>query len=449
MTSGIPFKRNLNESDEQLSELLVNEYNCDQHDYLSAIASGVLGGIVDIFLVGIPGEGKLGVWTDDLTKNAVVSFAEKLGFDRENKINPEKSAFQYLEKKFSVPYDQIFSRQTNNLVSKLTPSNHHMRSLGHSPDILGLFFSILNQFTYTSSFVSDGKLITVRSDKEEIININGKNQRVHWEIQGHDLKTKIFCGISNWFGHLMSDVAGSSLTFKSNGKTRGRGLPVPFYSMFQFAEFGAINTDKGAMSFAEIAIKVYESGYDLRHGLAMSIPVSITELSIRLLWTIRRYFQFGWTLQKSLPNTENDGFRVLLLLGHGSLSLIDGIDAAVRSGSNPILFFQRLNLIAWTRFSLLVIREIVIRLEIPTSMHNNIKAYQEMNNALDDYLTELEQIDIELYEIETSKFNKISKNNFLTINDFVEIYACLNIDFPYEGDFNNHMSNVNGSLNFK
>ena len=39
--------------------------------------------------------------------------------------------------------------------------------------------------------------------------------------------------------------------------------------------------------FATIATKAFEEGYDLRFGVAMAIPVLVTELSIRLIWSIK------------------------------------------------------------------------------------------------------------------------------------------------------------------
>ena len=45
-----------------------------------------------------------------------------------------------------------------------------MKSLAHSPDIIGLFFSILNQFTSTSTFLNDGQLINDVIFKKSTLN---------------------------------------------------------------------------------------------------------------------------------------------------------------------------------------------------------------------------------------------------------------------------------------
>lgn len=87
------------------------------------------------------------------------------------------------------------------------------KSLGHNPTLLGLFFSILNQFSNTSSFVADGELITLN------------NSDSNFELEGHNIPTKLFCGFVNWFGHIISDVSGSSTS-----KGRGMGIPSPIWA---------------------------------------------------------------------------------------------------------------------------------------------------------------------------------------------------------------------------
>ena len=49
---------------EQNKRALLREDKCDKYDYLSAVACGAVGGLVDIFLVGTPGDSVLGKWTD-------------------------------------------------------------------------------------------------------------------------------------------------------------------------------------------------------------------------------------------------------------------------------------------------------------------------------------------------------------------------------------------------
>ena len=182
---------------EQNKRALLREDKCDKYDYLAAVACGAVGGLVDIFLVGTPGNSVLGKWTDSQVDSAVKGFAKLVGWNpRQAQKENVASAIGFLERKYKVNYDQ---RHTST-------KNHHMMSLSHSPDIVGLFFSILNQFTSTSSFIANGKIITIATDT--------------YELQGGNFIAKLFCGIANWFGHIMSDIAGGSGARKCGQRSR-------------------------------------------------------------------------------------------------------------------------------------------------------------------------------------------------------------------------------------
>ena len=136
--------------------------NCDKLDYALAASSGVLCGIIDIFLVGKPGESQAGNVSDRWLANRTTDFAKLCGW--EGKGNDSlSSGISFLEKKFKIPYDQRGAGDAGSIVFDLTPSNHHFKSLGHNPTLLGLFFSILDQFTNQSHFVSGGELISLQN----------------------------------------------------------------------------------------------------------------------------------------------------------------------------------------------------------------------------------------------------------------------------------------------
>lgn len=417
---------------------------CDKYDYLAAVACGAIGGMVDIFLVGAPGDSKLMGWSDTQVDNAVMAFARKMGWSprvgNETNVN---SAIGFLEngsKKsefggFRVNYDQSKGADVGGLF-KMAPKNHHMMSLAHSPDIVGLFFSILNQFTSTSSFIANGQIITIATET--------------FELRGNNFIAKIFCGIANWFGHLMSDIAGSS-----GSKVRGTGIVMPFYELFGFCKFGKFNVGKDKQDLATIATRAFQEGYDFRFGVAMAIPVVITDLSIRLIWALRRYFQYGKSLRECIPTQQHEDLRIMLLLGNGILCIMDGIDAGVRSGGNFLLFFMRLNLVAWFRLVMLVLKEVCIRIGFKNSLQSQIEAYRRINEALLVYLNELKKIDIELFKKETEEYNR-TVQTFINVDSPMELnrillkeFERLGISKPWKGDFDEHMSNKAGTLVFE
>ena len=327
-------------------EFTYKNSKCDKYDYFIAITSGAITGLIDVFFVGTPGQGELGKFTDEQAANVTEKFAEMLGWDKNKAIdkgsNLHASAVGFLENNFKINYDQATTHATKGAVNNLSLKNHHLKSLGHSPDIIGLFFSVLNQFTNTSSFISNGQLITIETDT--------------FDLQGHNFIAKVFSGIANWFGHLLSDWSGSSGTIGNSG--RGTGVPIPFYNLLQLFDIGSFGQHK--QTFATISTKVFESGYDFRHGLSMSIPVLINELTIRLIYTIKAKFYHKRDWQDSLPKGSNPELRRMLLVGHGTLCLIDGGDAYIRSGgaTNIVDFMLRINIIAWVRFGNLCLKEL-------------------------------------------------------------------------------------------
>ena len=125
-------------------EMLQKYDKCDKYDYIAAVGCGAIGGIIDIFLVGAPGNSTLGNWTDKQIDNIVISFSKKMGWKpAETKSNNVKSAIGFLERNFRVNYDQRHTADVGNIFS-MSARDHHMKSLAHSPDPIGLFFSILN-----------------------------------------------------------------------------------------------------------------------------------------------------------------------------------------------------------------------------------------------------------------------------------------------------------------
>lgn len=437
-------KYSLMENSNENRALLQVDDRCDKYDYLVAVACGAIGGIIDIFLVGSPGNSVLGKWTDIQVDNTVMSFAKKMGWSpRPGQENNVRSAIGFLEngsKKsgfngFKVNYDQAKSPDVNNLF-KMAPNNHHMLSLGHSPDIIGLFFSILNQFTSTSSFIANGQLITIATDT--------------FELQGGNFIAKLFCGVANWFGHIMSDIAGSS-----GAIGRGSGVVIPFYELFGLCKFGKFSVGKDRQDLATIATRAFQEGYDFRFGLATAIPVIITDLSIRLVWALRRRFQYGKDWKACIPTHKHSDLRIMLLIGNGTLCFMDGLDAGIRSGGNFLAFFMRLNLIAWFRLVTLVLKEVCIRVGITDAMQKNIEAYKRINEALSLYLQELQKLDIELFKKETQKYNNVV-DIFMTAKTdeelnkmLLELFEKNGINKPWEGDFNEHMSNKKGTLVFE
>lgn len=379
--------------------------SCDKYDYLTAVGCGVVAGLVDSFFVGMPGESKLGGWTDAQVDKAVIGFARLCGWKNDGGV---AKAIEFLEGRFPVNYDQRHSGDIENRFT-MAPNNHHMKSLAHSPDIIGLFFSILNQFTGTATFLDNGQLITIQTDT--------------YELQGHDFLSKLFCGTVNWFGHLMSDVAGSTSGREKATGGRGSGIVIPFYELFGLCDFGSFQVGENCNTLAVLATKAFQNGYDARWGLTMTIPVVLCDLSIRFIWSVRRYFGDKKPLQECIPSEKYPDLRMMLLIGNGSLCFVDAIDAAVRSGGNALTFFLRLNLIAWYKLVKRVLAELLIRYDLS---YADLAIYmQKINQELERQLQRLRQIDYAAYEKELAQINDIRGLLGETTTDTDAIYRKL------------------------
>ena len=333
---------------------------CDKYDYLIAAFCGGVAGLVDVFFVGDPLSSKLGKGVDKVADKFVQKAAQFFWkHDQRASGKPKKmpqslvQCISYLEQAFPVNYDARYAKDLKvkgDTLSGMRPANHHLLSFSHSPDIIGLIFSIIDQFTDLATFVDGGKIICVKPEKT--------SGAIPY-LQGTNLPSRLFCGFVNWLGHLISDLAGSSSTRDPKKDSRGSGIPIPFYELFLFCDFGNID----GKTLAETMISVFEQGYDARFGVTMAIPVILQDLMIRVIWLIRQKIFRKKSWKESLPSDKHADLRIMLIVGNAMFCVIDGADAAVRgfSAGNVVTFICHLNLPGWARLVTLVLKELSIR----------------------------------------------------------------------------------------
>ena len=343
----------LNETVESIKDL---KPQCDKLDYILAACSGALCGVIDIFLVGKPGESPIGDITDKWFATRTMDFA-KLCHPDNKQFNSLESALRFLENKFKVPYDQTGLGDAGREIFGLNAVNHHFKSLAHNPSLLGLFFSILDQFSNTSHFVTNGQLVSLQKADS------------YWKLRGSNISAKLFCAFVNWFGHLISDVSGSNSSARAG--SRGMGIPSPLWSWVNDiiaikAKLGLSVTDTDKV-FNELALKIFEQGYDTRFQAAQAIPVFLNELLVRLIYAVRRLFKYFTEIPKEgrsfllmwqrCEPFSNPTVKRMLTVAHGTFCLVDVGDAVVRafaSGGNfnAVEFVLRLNIVGVGRFAI-------------------------------------------------------------------------------------------------
>lgn len=360
--------------------------DCDKLDYILATTSGVLCGVLDVFLVGKPGESPLGDITDKWFENRTKDFAKLCGWkDKDGKLS---SAIKHLEEKFDVPYDQRGAGDAASEVFNLTPKDHHLKSLGHNPTLLGLFYSILDQFNNTSHFVSEGELISLEEADDGFV------------LVGKNIPSKLFCGFVNWVGHIISDASGSS-----SSKGRGTGIPSPLCSWFNdivaIRRNFKIPSTKFDQDICKLALKMYKEGYDVRFQAAQCIPVFVNEMVVRLLYSIRRVVNYYINvpkdnhsfsdLWKCCEPFKNATVKRMLTVAHGTFCIVDIGDAVVRGFAtgggyfNAAEFLMRLNIPGVGRFSISLYGE-VNRCFKSVEVKNDIRYFEREKEIIQNYI---------------------------------------------------------------
>lgn len=379
--------------EETIQSIQIAKPECDKLDYTLAACSGALCGMLDIFLVGKPKESPIGDITDEWFAERTKDFAKRCGWPADDD-KPLSSAIRFLEKEFKIPYDQRGMGDAASFIFDLNAKNHHFKSLAHNPSLCGLFFSVLDQFSNESHFVSGGELIS-------LVEADGG-----FELRGHDIPSKLFCAIANWFGHLISDMSGSS-----GSQGRGMGIPSPLWtwtnSVLAIKKSLKIPANQFDRSVNELALTLYNEGYDTRFQTAQAIPVFINEMIVRLCYAIRRlikYFAETDTESRSMALMwktcepfSNPTVKWMLTVAHGTFCLLDIGDATARGfiagggAFNPAEFFLRLNIVGVGRFTISLYGE-VKRSAAAHRLENERIFLQRKHVITENYIDGLKQL---------------------------------------------------------
>lgn len=339
---------------QKLGEHLGWTEGLDRYDVALAVSSGVLSGLIDIFLVQVPSHsGFLGSPSSEggwLSNKVKELFGDVLP--------PER--IKELENMYTVSFDPSSSSGLKYKVEGLGPRTHRYQSLGHDP-ILGFIFGVkdllFGEFTAIDKL---GRVIV--------------QQTTAPLMQGEYFIVRLLEAIKNVGGHLVSDVATNA------------GLPAPLMPLLSFFQFGTIG--KQGYTIAEVARQMYRSGYDFRHFTAASVPVAISELIVRIGYMVKM-IQSGATLAEALPITPSSKLRRQLLISHATAALINAGKVTVTN--NPLAISWPLVLIL-LRYAVPEINYLLYGEEKERSklVEAEIMAdYENINRSLDEEIKRL------------------------------------------------------------
>lgn len=373
--------------------------HADRLDYTIAVASGVICGLIDSIFVGEFSFEKANEWGTEKTNNFVVKIANK---HTNYSGNDLAQAVKALEDDYPIPADKATKFFGGG-------RQHHLRDFSHHMSPVGLFFSLLTQFTkrvYGTN--TQGFFDTYKLKGDELLLI-GKNPQECFTF-----------GVINWIFHMVSDMAGSYGTIVE-GKV-GTGIPGPLGSLIKEASalpFFTKVDEQGRKEFSVYVSKLFNGTllgehdangkiveplrFDLRTEIGsleqlgkQAIPVLINECIVRSFYFIRRLIneikklhsirdwkQINW--KNTLPMKNRTVIR-MLTISTGTFMAVDMADSAIRGaiasgGVVPAFFTQfvlRVNFIGVGRFAIAVKSDVKMGKERNIAERERIAVYDAL-----------------------------------------------------------------------
>lgn len=355
---------------------LTNE--ADGLDYAVAAGCGVICGLYDSFFVGEFDWGNAKKWSYQKVNHYVEEYAHEHGYT--GKSHRLKNHIDFLQEKYKIPSDNLWSGKDVGISAK----SHHLDDWAHHPSPLGWMCSVLTQFTRKGYFTnSSGQGMTFDVENQELI--------------GDTIPEKFAAGTFNWFGHLISDIAGSS----STAGAKGMGLPGPIVTIVkEISSLPGINKTKLPKLVNDVFVK---QKFDLRKELALAhelgrqaIPVLINEVLVRLFYFLRRLIQewkeFGFAgihWSRTIPFRNRTIVR-MVTIASATFTAVDMADAAIRAGIKskgvPAAFWAsfvlRINFVGVGRLVLAVTTDACMGVKLGRKRWERIVAVNEQLHLL-------------------------------------------------------------------
>ena len=248
---------------------------------------------------------------------------------------------KFLEDKFWVPYDKTKINEIG-----MNEDNHHLLSLAHANDVIGIIFAILDtRLSLIKTMENNGKVYRVVTclydhSPESVEKIKA-NKNLHFILGGllvqlvepiviqsgklkgvdkmivklpqkcvyrflyenckdaEQSKTTIMCiffGFILWLFHLYSDRIGGSRTAKKGN--RGTGIVAPLQELFANADIGFANKiaengeEKLQNGINKIGKELFERGFDNRFYKTQKIPVMLNEYLVKVSFICKELFYY-------------------------------------------------------------------------------------------------------------------------------------------------------------
>lgn len=278
-------------SNEIVIRQLNSEFNqlhrLDKTDIAISAIAGIVGGAVDLLLVGIPEKGTEGLTAGPISDYIRKKFDEVFPAEEmENIANSKKS---------KVSYDAQDNRNTTEYIMGLSAYYHRLLSLGHDP-LLGFVVGVFDILTGRMTTIDKtGKIVSQVMDK-----------------YADRKESDVFEALVKQIFHFKSDI------------TTSMGLPAPLMGVINLFQFGSIGEEE--QTIAEIVQGMYYEGYDFIHFCSLSVPIMLIEVMVRSAYACKRIKEGHGILESipfSLNREKHPKLSTMLFVAHSGATAIN------------------------------------------------------------------------------------------------------------------------------
>lgn len=337
-------------------EILRDQTKIDSLDYIVAASSGLLAGIVDMFYTKEFSMEKASIYRDD-----------------KKEVN-QNIETDYSDVSIFADYDQEMSEGFDDFT--------------YHPDYLGLISNIRTQFT---GCIYGIDLKTKKKCRRQMKGFNSLGTAVE----------KVIKGVKNWWVYSLIQIT------KKKVSGEEKGIPGPLKSLlYKYAKLPFFQSEENTQAFISWLDQAYDGKYitcptgekvpyDYSNEMGINkelkrqmLPIFLVESIVRMFYFTKRlyylikdggFITFSDITFESFKTTlplKSMALHRLISVGCMSLSAVDLLSAAIKSGGNKSEFLMRVNFLNLARFSLSISLETLF---IGRKTISEYKRYQELN----------------------------------------------------------------------
>ncbi|NLN84381.1 MAG: hypothetical protein GX138_08570 [Firmicutes bacterium] len=282
--------------------------NSNKQNYALSRSMVSLTSLLKLFLTKGSTDHPFGQINEQWFIDRTIDFAKSLGYS-ERQNESLFAPFNFLEERYALEQNTLY----NSIMAAIQQNNLDFSELSRQPNLLGLFFSILDQFSDFKN--SDVATIRFNSEIEQEpqnfyrSNANRGLSRLCMSpiCIGDNVFSKALFGFTNWLIYFVSvgasgeEVWGKDIHSTINSRSQGASSPTNAWGkdiplpIKKWANGVSSLIDEYQVPPAELTeklnqlvLKIYQRKYEDYFQFQNAIPVYVNDINIMLIYAINR-----------------------------------------------------------------------------------------------------------------------------------------------------------------